>query len=464
MVDDGSSDETDRVLSRYGDRIRMVSTINRGVSAARNLGIRLANAPLIALIDSDDEWLPGKLIEQVRFLEEHSSCALVQTEEIWIRHGRRVNPRNKHAKSDGDLFERSLQLCLISPSAVMLRRSLLSEVGGFDETLPACEDYDLWLRVTSRFPVGLIRKPLVIRYGGHDDQLSARHWGMDRFRVQSLANLLESNLLNRSQRVAAAHALARKSRILANGARKRGKTREVQRYESLLSRWSGLLLLALVLASTAALNACSDTPDHELMSDPYIVSIAEELGDQPDAIADYSDQQLLDRVDVERLEALQREFHEQGFHLRIIAISVKPHFGLGEFGFIFVHLVGISVDEVTIILSQVGLHAYVCFMDYRAIRGDSRAANAKLESDPTAAIEHLGEAILVHAAEHDQTRTRMLATSLVFCALFVTALLLARRSARRRGKSVRVSPKPRPASAREDSETGDVSPQSSEKL
>jgi len=200
VVDDGSTDGTAEALADYGNRIRLIRQSNRGVSAARNTGIRASEAPLIALLDSDDLWRAGKLTAQTAFLRAHPDVLICQTEEIWVRNGLRVNPRRKHRKPSGDIFARSLELCLVSPSAVMMRRRLLDEVGLFDESLPACEDYDLWLRVACRHAVHRIDAPLIVKRGGHADQLSRRP-GLDRYRIRSLARLLDlsENLLNSAE-------------------------------------------------------------------------------------------------------------------------------------------------------------------------------------------------------------------------------------------------------------------------
>jgi glycosyltransferase involved in cell wall biosynthesis len=234
VVDDGSTDGTSATLaSEYGDRIRLLTTENRGVSAARNLGVARGAGELIAFLDSDDLWLPGKLAAQVAFMQANPHARICQTEEIWIRNGRRVNPCRHHGKPDGEIFERSLDLCLVSPSAVLLRRDLFERLGGFDESLPACEDYDLWLRIGRDTPVHLLPEALVVKRGGHADQLSRRFWGMDRFRVASLLRLLADDGFDGSRRTAALDVLQRKCEILAAGAARRGRVGEAQRYRRL---------------------------------------------------------------------------------------------------------------------------------------------------------------------------------------------------------------------------------------
>lgn len=238
VVDDGSSDATADLVAGYPG-VSYLRQENCGVSAARNLGIRHCGCDWIALLDSDDEWLPEKLRVQFEALEGNAGHRLIHCDEIWIRNGRRVNAADRHRKRGGWIFEYCLPLCVISPSAAVIERSLLIEAGGFNEQLPACEDYDLWLRICSRFPVLYVDRPLLRKYGGHDDQLSRRHWGMDRFRVQALRDLLAAGNLSESDRQAALASLREKCRILVSGARKRGNSEIVTQYEALLAQFEG---------------------------------------------------------------------------------------------------------------------------------------------------------------------------------------------------------------------------------
>ena len=237
VVDDGSTDRTAKFLHTYGDRLRVIRQDNRGVSAARNSGIRASSGQLIAFLDSDDMWLPEKLAAQVSFFEHHPNAKICQTEEVWIRNGMRVNPRQKHRKPSGDIFEPSLALCLVSPSAVMLRRELFDEVGMFDEDLPACEDYDLWLRVSCVIPVYLIDEQLTIKRGGHRDQLSRQH-SLDKFRIHSIVKLIDSGRLISHQKNAAIITLRKKCSIFAAGCLKRGRVEEAAHYSRLLQKYA----------------------------------------------------------------------------------------------------------------------------------------------------------------------------------------------------------------------------------
>ena len=236
VVDDGSGDNTPAILAAYGQAITVLHQSNKGVSAARNHGIAAAAGPLIAFLDSDDLWLPRKLSTQVKFFKDHPDAVINQTQERWIRHGIRVNSKQRHHKFSGMIFEHSLALCLVSPSAVMIKKSLLEAVGVFDEQLPACEDYDLWLRISCRYPVHLIDAPLIIKRGGHDDQLS-KAAGLDKYRIQSLVKIIESDLLTQPQRQAAMTTLKEKCEVYARGCRRRGREEEAQRFYRLAEKY-----------------------------------------------------------------------------------------------------------------------------------------------------------------------------------------------------------------------------------
>jgi glycosyltransferase involved in cell wall biosynthesis len=234
IVDDGSSDGTwddlhHRELAQIRDaappRCRVVTERieHRGPAAARNRGVALAGAPCIAFLDSDDLWAPQKLERQLDYMRTHPDYPLVQTNELWVRSGRRVNPGSRHKKLAGDIFQPSLRTCLVSPSAVMMRVELFHEMGGFDEELAACEDYDLWLRILSRYPAGLLDEPLVTRRAGHPNQLSATVPALDRFRIRALLKLLTLPDLTACRRTSVAEVLAEKCGIYANGLLRRGR-------------------------------------------------------------------------------------------------------------------------------------------------------------------------------------------------------------------------------------------------
>ena len=240
IVDDGSTDNTVSILkSRYSEvelsMIRFIEQDNHGVSAARNAGIATARHEWIALLDSDDVWHEDKLQKQIQALENAPEYLMSHSDEIWIRNGLRVNQMNKHKKTGGYIFQQCLPMCVISPSAVIIHRLIFDEIGLFDETLPACEDYDLWLRICSRYPVLYIDEALITKHGGHDDQLSHKYWGMDRFRIQALNKIISEAKLNDSDRDAAIKMMQHKINIYLVGAEKHGNTEHVDDFKELLT-------------------------------------------------------------------------------------------------------------------------------------------------------------------------------------------------------------------------------------
>jgi glycosyltransferase involved in cell wall biosynthesis len=241
VVDDGSTDGTAGApAARYGARVRVITQQRSGVAAARNAGVRAAQGNYIAFLDSDDFWLPQKLERQIEFMLR-AGAAISQTDEVWIRNGVRVNPRNKHRKPSGDVFRASLELCLVSPSAVVMTRELFGCVDGFDESFPVCEDYDLWLRIARSHRIELLPERLVVKRGGHADQLSRSTWGLDRYRLRALKKLLDSGIAG-EKRMWTIDAMARKARILAAGARKRGHESEALEYDTLIAEFAGELI------------------------------------------------------------------------------------------------------------------------------------------------------------------------------------------------------------------------------
>ena len=233
VVDDGSQDDTvGELAARFADsRLRVVRQENRGASAARNRGVAEARGEWLAFLDSDDTWLPPKLERQLQMLADHPEAPACYTGEIWYRDGRWANPRNVHTKYSGWIFPYCLPLCIISPSSILMKRALFETLGGFDETLPACEDYDLWLRLSARYSVQLLEERLIVKRNGHPGQLSRAHWGLDRFRVRALWKLARDVEIPWKLRRQALETAASKSGVVATGALKRGHR---ERYEVFL--------------------------------------------------------------------------------------------------------------------------------------------------------------------------------------------------------------------------------------
>lgn len=245
VVDDASTDDTLTVLAAVDDpRLRVIRRETPGgVSAARNTGLAAVRGAYVALLDSDDVWLPRKIATQLAFMQA-SGHVISQTQEIWMRGGRRVNPTKGHRKPDGFFFEAALRMCLVSPSTTMFARGFFDEIGYFDETLPACEDYDLWLRTLLRHPVGLVDEYLTVRHGGRGDQLSTLFLGQDLFRIRAMVGLLGRAEITPWHRDCIAKELHRKTRIYVAGCRKRDREDEAERVLALVAAALGTAGLA----------------------------------------------------------------------------------------------------------------------------------------------------------------------------------------------------------------------------
>lgn len=209
-----------------GFPVRYVWKANGGISSARNYGIAISKGEYISFLDVDDLWLKRKLSTQMELMKRERFF-ISYTDEIWVRNGERLNQKLRHKKFSGHIFKRCLPLCIISPSSVVIKREVFDKVGLFDESMPVCEDYDMWLRITAQYPVLFIEKPLIIKQGGHEDQLSKSVEAIDRFRIESLVKILKSGVLNSDMKTAAIEELNMKYSIYINGARKRGKEEEI---------------------------------------------------------------------------------------------------------------------------------------------------------------------------------------------------------------------------------------------
>jgi len=231
VIDDGSTDETSQITEEF-PHVRYIYQKNSGVSSARNLGIQNSTCQWIAFLDSDDEWHEDKLSSHVEFHSLNPDMLISYTDEKWIRDNKEVNLPKKYQKYGGDIFSKCLSHCIIAPSATLIHKSLLDSVGLFDESLEVCEDYDLWLRVAHKNQIGLIDKKLITKYGGSDDQLSMKHWGMDRFRVIALEKLLDNSfVLDKQRREEVRETILKKYNLLLKGAIKHKRGLDIKEYE-----------------------------------------------------------------------------------------------------------------------------------------------------------------------------------------------------------------------------------------
>ena len=237
VVDDGSDDGTSEMIQKKYRSIKLVQQQNSGVSAARNNGIKHAKGDWIALLDSDDEWTEKKLENQVNRLIKNPDYHFCHTNEIWIRNGVRVNQKKRHQKYGGYIFDKCLDICRISPSSTLFKKNILEHVGWFDTQLPVCEDYDLWLRITADYKILFVDEPLIIKYGGHTDQLSQSVEGIELFRIKSLENLLANTELSPQKKNLAITMIIKKLNIYLNGLVKRKKQTETEQVKEKIKFW-----------------------------------------------------------------------------------------------------------------------------------------------------------------------------------------------------------------------------------
>jgi GT2 family glycosyltransferase/nucleoside phosphorylase len=230
VVDDGS----EPAFECDGSPIHLIRlNENRGVSHARNVGIKHAASEWLAFLDSDDVWHTNHLASMANYLRLNSLCRWVQTDEHWIRNGTHFNKKAYHKKPVGWAFEPSLNRCLVSPSAVIIHRSLFDWHGVFDEHLAVCEDYDLWLRFLRYVPVGFSAEVSMTKFGGHADQLSTMFPAMDKFRLTALMKQWANPWPN-IDRNGLISVIKQKCNILKQGALKRG--RPTESYDAILRR------------------------------------------------------------------------------------------------------------------------------------------------------------------------------------------------------------------------------------
>ena len=237
VVDDGSDDGTSEMIQKKYRSINLVQQQNSGVSAARNNGIKHAKGDWISLLDSDDEWTEKKLENQANRLIKNPDYHFCHTNEIWIRNGVRVNQKKRHQKYGGYIFDKCLDICRISPSSTLFKKNILEHVGWFNTQLPVCEDYDLWLRITADYKILFVDEPLIIKYGGHTDQLSQSVEGIELFRIKSLENLLANTELSPQKRNLAITMIIKKLNIYLNGLIKRKKQTETEQVKEKIKFW-----------------------------------------------------------------------------------------------------------------------------------------------------------------------------------------------------------------------------------
>ena len=185
IVDDGSSDGTSEMIKKNYPNLKLICQENKGVSAARNIGVKASSGDWVCFLDSDDEWKKNKLSEQKIALEKNVTYSFCHSNEEWIKNGKKINQKKKHKKYGGNIFKHCLDMCRVSPSSVMINKNVFKDIGLFNEDLIICEDYELWLRIFSHYKVLFIDEPLIIKYGGHEGQLSSSCESIEYYRIKA---------------------------------------------------------------------------------------------------------------------------------------------------------------------------------------------------------------------------------------------------------------------------------------
>tara|TARA_Y100000589_G_scaffold170617_1_gene162073 strand:+ start:334 stop:1170 length:837 start_codon:yes stop_codon:yes gene_type:complete len=237
VVDNGSTDDTSDMISKSFKNIRYIYHDKKGVSAARNKGIKISKSNWVSFLDSDDEWVKDKLLLQKEYILKNPNVNFLHTNETWFKNGKHLNQKKKHKKYSGYIFENCLKLCCISPSSTLIKKKLFDKIGYFDESFEVCEDYELWLRVSSKIKIHFLEDKLTIKHGGHCGQLSRKHWGMDRFRIMAIEKNILNNWFNEEQKIHAIKDLISKIKIILNGAKNRNNKKIFNQYQKKLFKW-----------------------------------------------------------------------------------------------------------------------------------------------------------------------------------------------------------------------------------
>ncbi len=238
IVDDGSTDDTADIIKdltrdqqHLPFRLISLKTENLGPGAARNKGLNLASQPYVAFLDSDDHWHKRKIEQQYTALKNNPEYRISHTKEKWLRRGSHLNQKKIHIPRQGYIFGHCLQLCAVGMSTVMVEISLIKEQGMFDENLRCCEDYDLWLKISSSEEFLLIDSPLTTKEGGRDDQVSFQYRvGMDKLRIEAIMNLISDIRLREDQIDLAYKELQKKAQIYGKGCIRHGRMEEGNYY------------------------------------------------------------------------------------------------------------------------------------------------------------------------------------------------------------------------------------------
>jgi glycosyltransferase involved in cell wall biosynthesis len=229
VVDDGSEDETKEVCERF-QNVHYLYQENRGVSSARNRGVVHAKYEWIAFLDSDDTWMPTKLERQATYHHNNRNSYISQTQESWMRQEKAVKAMDKRIYMEEGIFKACVKQCIVGASTVLIHKRVFEEVGLFDEAFEVCEDYELWIRIAKKFDIALLDEALIVKHGGREDQLSTKHWGMDRWRIDALLKNIDGSEYDNTIK----EEIIKKATIICKGAQKRDNSVLLEKYEKII--------------------------------------------------------------------------------------------------------------------------------------------------------------------------------------------------------------------------------------
>ena len=233
VIDDGSRDETKNLLK--DQNIQYYYQENKGVAAARNLGIKKAKNPWLAFLDSDDTWNNNKIEKHIDFHLNNKDIYASYSNEKWIRNGKVISLKKYQQKAQ-PTFINSLDLCKIGSSSFFAHKKVFEDDLYFDESLPACEDYDLWLRILQKYTIHLINEELINKYAGHENQLSFNTKLIDIYRIFAL-----EKHINSQYKKEVLEELLIKTTILLKGAKKHKNKVILEKYGKKLSSYEDFL-------------------------------------------------------------------------------------------------------------------------------------------------------------------------------------------------------------------------------
>jgi len=226
IIDDGSNDNTKEIVKNYP--VKYIYQENKGVSSARNKGIKKAKNEWVCFLDSDDIWEIQKLEKQVFFHKQNPHILFSHTDEKWLFNGKEIRQKPYQQKQNKLTFLDHTQNTFIGCSTVFIHKKIFDTLGMFDESLTACEDYDLWLRILREYELSFIDEKLIQKIAGHKNQLSFDTPLQDQYRIKSLLKHIDSPYSKEIKKE-----IVKRCEILIKGALKHGN-KEVELYYSKL--------------------------------------------------------------------------------------------------------------------------------------------------------------------------------------------------------------------------------------